>query len=160
LLADQAVADVVESGTAVLRRQGRAQQAQARDLRDEVDREAALVEAIADDRQHARIGEARDAVLDRALLVAEQGTDVVEIVGMQGHRAARGGKVSYCTVGNAPRAATRTGRQSRPVRSDAGSGQPRSGTADPATRAMTSPSMTGSRSPGSSCSRTVCWLPS
>src|SRR5690606_40369623 len=62
-----------------------AQQAQARDLRDQFGREPALLEALADDRQHALVGETGDGVLDRALLLAEQGTDVVEIEGIEGH---------------------------------------------------------------------------
>src|SRR5690606_14662075 len=117
LLADQAVADVVELGSAVLRRQRGAKQAEAGDLGDQLGREAALVEACTDDRQHAFVGEAGNGVLHRALLLGQQRADVVQIVGMQGHGAASGGKVTYCTI-RAPaarRAPTKTGRQ-RPAR--------------------------------------------
>src|SRR5690606_17452998 len=85
LLADQAVADVVELRAAVLGRQRGAEQAQAGDLGNQLDREAPLFEALADDRQHLLAGEAGDGVLYRALLVAEQGTDVVKVEGVQGH---------------------------------------------------------------------------
>src|SRR5690606_32450477 len=84
-LADQAVAHRIEPGAAVLLGQGRAKQAERRHLRDQLDREPALVEALADDRKHALVGEARNAVLHRALLLAQQGSHVVQVVGMQGH---------------------------------------------------------------------------
>src|SRR3546814_12120438 len=83
-LADQAVADTVEAGAAVFLRQGRAKHADAGDLGDQFGREASLVEAVADDRQHALVGEPGHGVLDSALLFAEQEADVVQVVGMQG----------------------------------------------------------------------------
>src|SRR3546814_11339351 len=65
-------------------RQGRAKQAEAGDLGDQFGREASLVEAVADDRQHALVGEPGHGALDGALLFAEQGADVVQVVGVQG----------------------------------------------------------------------------
>ncbi|VTQ56890.1 Uncharacterised protein [Stenotrophomonas maltophilia] len=85
LLADQAVADRTEVATAVLRRQGRAEQAQRSDLRHQFIGEAGLVEGIADDRQHALVGEAGHALLHCALFLVEQGTDIEQIVRMQSH---------------------------------------------------------------------------
>ncbi len=85
LLADQAVADRTEVATAVLRRQGRAEQAQRGDLRHQFIGEAGLVEGIADDRQHTLVGETGDALLHRALFLVEQGTDIEQIVRMQSH---------------------------------------------------------------------------
>jgi hypothetical protein len=55
LLADQAVADRVEAGAAVLLGQRGTEQAHRRDLRDQFLREAALVEGVADDGQHALV---------------------------------------------------------------------------------------------------------
>jgi hypothetical protein len=109
LLADQAVADRIEPAAAVLLGQGRAEQAEFRDLRHQFLREPSLVEGVADDRQHPLVGEAGHGVLHRALLLRQKGTDVVQVVGMQGH----GGKVD----GKQPlyRAASRGGDAGPPT---------------------------------------------
>src|SRR5690606_10647418 len=92
LLADQAVADRVEAGAAVFLRQRGTEQAQRRDLRDQLLREAALVEALADDRQHPLVGEPGYRLLHGTLLFAEHGTHVVQVVGGKGHGGYRLGK--------------------------------------------------------------------
>jgi hypothetical protein len=78
-LAGQAIADAVHARAAVFGRQRRAEQAEFGHFRYEFDRETALVEAVADDRQHALVGEARDGVLHHAFFFAEQGADVVKV---------------------------------------------------------------------------------
>jgi hypothetical protein len=92
LLADQPVADRVQAASAVLLGKRRAEQAQLRDFRHQFLREAPLVERVADDRQHPLVGEAGHGVLHRALLLRQQGTDVVQVVGVEGHGDAFGGK--------------------------------------------------------------------
>src|SRR5690606_33893473 len=94
--ADQAVADPVEAGAAVLLRQRRAEQSHLRDLGYQLLREPALVEGVADDRQHALVGEPGHGVLHCALLLAEQGADVEQVVRVQGH----GGAGSFLGRGN------------------------------------------------------------
>src|SRR3546814_18991922 len=77
-LADQAVADTVEAGTAVFLRQGRAKQAAPGDLGDKLGREATLVDAVTDDWRHARVGETGTGFLASTLPFvqpeAERGT--------------------------------------------------------------------------------------
>ena len=89
-LADQAVADAVEAGATIFFGQRGTEQAECGNFRHQFLREAAGIEGIADDRDHALVGEARHGVLHRALLFAEQGTDVVQVEGMQGHGYTRG----------------------------------------------------------------------
>ena len=84
-LADQTVANRVEAATAVLLGQGGAQQAELGDLRHQFMGEAALVESVADDRDHALVGEPRHRVLDSTLLIGQQGTDVEQVEGIQSH---------------------------------------------------------------------------
>ncbi|MNS77906.1 hypothetical protein D3C72_1114980 [compost metagenome] len=85
LLADQPVTDRAKVAAAVLGRQRRAEQTQRSDLRHQLRREPRLVEGIADDRQHALVGEAGHALLYRALFLAEQGTDIEQVVRIQSH---------------------------------------------------------------------------
>ncbi len=84
-LADQAVADPVQAGAAVLFRQRGAKQAEVGDFRYEFLREPALVECLADDGTHALVGEAGHGVLHRALFFGQQGTDIKQVVRVQGH---------------------------------------------------------------------------
>ena len=78
-LANQAIADGIHAGAAVFGRQRGSQQPQFRHFRNQVLRENALVEAVADDRQHALVSEAGHGVLHHALFFAQQRADVVQV---------------------------------------------------------------------------------
>src|SRR5690606_297137 len=90
-LADQAVADRVEAGATVFLGKRGTEQAQRGDLRHQLLREAALVEAVADDRQHPLVGEPGHRLLHGALLLAEHGTHVVQVVSGKGQGGYRCG---------------------------------------------------------------------
>jgi hypothetical protein len=70
-LADQAVADAVHAGAAVLFGNGGAEQAEAGDFRNQFLGETPLIEAVANDRQDFFVDETADGVLDHALFVSE-----------------------------------------------------------------------------------------
>ncbi|MNT40473.1 hypothetical protein D3C72_1767890 [compost metagenome] len=82
-MADQSVADRIEPATAVLLGQAAAEQAQRGDLGNQFVREAPLVEGVTNDRQHALVGEACHRGLHGALLVAEQGADIKQVIRIQ-----------------------------------------------------------------------------